>query len=396
LETLPPATRNAFLANLGAAQTAGRYAVVPKRVRMSDGHWTLWTAFLKSLQLGNPYLIDYADLVPLLQVFAECLRTGELAPSGFTLRSHSVEDYVRSVGQEIASLGTLDPRLLANGKLELRLKNQLKGYSRQVPPPDRVKPIPMPLVAAAVQVAYTTPDPLLRATGDCGVICLFFLLRPGEHVKAAPDSDTSLFRLCDVEFLLGHSCYNAATCEDLELILSPDQVHLTFIKQKNGECGEKLAHGSTDQVLMSPIHAILRRVRHLREHNAPPTTPLHTVFLPAGTTTQVTSNRLNAMFRRICRLMPELGLQPSDISARALRAGGAMALLCTLVDPLLVQLVGRWKSDVTLRYLHLQATNMHDLVTRMLSGGDFKLLPNQTLPSKAVALLSSCPAAESA
>jgi hypothetical protein len=230
-------------------------------------------------------------------------------------------------GQEIASLGTLDPRLLANGKLELRLKNQLKSYSHQDPPPERVKPIPMPLAAAAVQDAYATPDPLLHATGDCGVIGLFFLLRPGKHVKAAADSDTSPFRLCNVEFLLGHSCYNAAT-RDLVLIPSPDQVHLTFTKQKNRECGKKLAHGSTDQVLMSPIHAVLRRVRHLRENNAPPTTPLHTVFLSAGTTTQVTSNRLTAMLRPTCHLVPELGLQPSEISARALRARGAMALLC--------------------------------------------------------------------
>jgi hypothetical protein len=209
---------------------------------MPDGHWTVWTAFLESLQLGDPYLIDYASPVLLLQVFAKCLRTGKLAPSIFTFKSRSVENYVLSISQEIASLGTLDPRLLANGKLELRLKNQLKGYSHQDPPPERVKPIPMPLVAAAVQTAYTTPDPLLRAMGDCGaVIGLFFLLRPGEHVKAAPDSDTSPFHLCDVE-LLGHSCYNAATC-NLALIPSPDQVHLTFTKQKkNGEGGEKPAH----------------------------------------------------------------------------------------------------------------------------------------------------------
>jgi hypothetical protein len=102
--------------------------------------------------------------------------------------------------------------------------------------------------------------------------------------------------------------------------------------------GEKFAHGATDQVLMSPIHAVLRRVHHLRQNNAPADTHLHTVFLPAGTTTQVTSNRLSAMLRRTCRLMPEL---PSEISARALRAGGAMALLCARVDPPIVQLIGR-------------------------------------------------------
>jgi hypothetical protein len=172
---------------------------------MSDGHWTIWTAFLEHLQIGDPYLVDYEDPVPPLQVFAECLRTGEIAPSGDTLRFHWVEDYVRSIGKEIANLGTLDPRLMANGKVELHLKNQLQDYSRLDPPPERVKPIPMPLVAAAVQDAYTTLDPLLCATGDCGVIGLFFLLRPGEHVHSVNDSDTSPFRLQDVEFLMAPS-----------------------------------------------------------------------------------------------------------------------------------------------------------------------------------------------
>jgi hypothetical protein len=94
--------------------------------------------------------------------------------------------------------------------------------------------------------------------------------------------------------------------------------------------------------------------------------------------------------------MPELSLQPKDISACALHAGGAMALLCAQVDPLLVQLIGRWKSDAMLGYLHLQATNMHNPATHMLSGGEFKLLPNQTLPHRALALLASCPAAKTA
>jgi hypothetical protein len=96
-----------------------------------------------------------------------------------------VEDYVHPVGQEITSLGTLDPHLLANHKLELRLKNQLKGYSRQDPLPEHVKPIPMPLVAAAIQDAYTTPDPLLCATGDCGVNGPFFFALPWQACQGS-------------------------------------------------------------------------------------------------------------------------------------------------------------------------------------------------------------------
>lgn len=99
-------------------------------------------------------------------------------------------------------------------------------------------------------------------------------------------------------------------------------------------------------------------------------------YLPSGTIINVPSNRFTAMPCRTCCQTPELvGLQAEDISAPALCASGAMVLLCAQVDPLLVQLIGWWKPDRMLQYLHLQATNMHNLVTCMLLRGEFKLIP---------------------
>ena len=61
-----------------------------------------------------------------------------------------------------------------------------------------------------------------------------------------------------------------------------------------------------------------------------------------------------------------LGLHPSDISARALRAGGAMALFRAKVDPSEIKLMGHWKSDAMLIYLHRSALNTLDFASRML------------------------------
>lgn len=70
------------------------------------------------------------------------------------------------------------------------------------------------------------------------------------------------------------------------------------------------------------------------------------------------------------------------MSARCLRAAGANALLCAQVDPDIIRLLGRWRSDEMLRYLHLQAAPiMSDFAPRMLQGGNFRLLPNQMVPS---------------
>ena len=65
-----------------------------------------------------------------------------------------------------------------------------------------------------------------------------------------------------------------------------------------------------------------------------------------------------------------------------------MALLCGHVDANIIQLVGRWRSDEMLRYLHLQAYPlMMHLAPSMVRGGQFRLLSHQTLPPAVLPLL---------
>jgi hypothetical protein len=58
-----------------------------------------------------------------------------------------------------------------------------------------------------------------------------------------------------------------------------------------------------------------------------------------------------------------------------------MALVCANVDADRIRLLGRWKSDEMLRYLHVQAEPvMRHFSSPMLAGGNFTLLPNQEVP----------------
>ena len=85
-----------------------------------------------------------------------------------------------------------------------------------------------------------------------------------------------------------------------------------------------------------------------------------------------------------------LGFLPSDVSARSLRAGGAMALLCAHVDTDRIPLIDRWQSDKILWYLHLQAQPvMQDLACHMLVGGTYTLIPGQDIPNAYSLLISS-------
>ena len=59
-----------------------------------------------------------------------------------------------------------------------------------------------------------------------------------------------------------------------------------------------------------------------------------------------------------------------------MRAGGTMALLMAHVDTYTIRLVGRWRSDAMLRYVHTTAqTFTEGLAARMVQHGDYALIP---------------------
>eukprot|EP00980_Cylindrotheca_fusiformis_P029345 scaffold23366_cov215-Cylindrotheca_fusiformis.AAC.1 len=233
-------------------------------------------------------------------------------------------------------------------------------------------------MAASLTEAAT---PLSQCIADMLCLGFFFLLRPGEYTGSA-STDSSPFRLADITFYLGGLRLDTATTSDARL-QSATFVTLEFTSQKNGVRGEVIGHGLSGNPSFCPVRAAARRVLHLRTHAALPTTPLAAVWHPASTSWKLlTPTDLTTELRLAAGLLgPRLGFLPQHVSARSLRAAGAMALLCANVDSDRIRLIGRWRSDTMLRYLHVQAAPfMHNFASRMVSGGHFSLLPNRDVP----------------
>ena len=384
MDACPVETRDAFRADLCSAETARQSSVTPKRATAKDGHWRVWEQYCASLGLG-PYLQTVPEQLPVLQVFAVRLRSGVLSPSRRPLSARGVEDYLCTVGEEISSLGAPNPRLDLAGNVVRPIQQLQRAWRLVDPPPVRVKPVPLALARHAVN-SQDPFDPFQSAVRDLLLIGYFYLLRPGEHTYSGRGGHP--FRLCDTSFEVpGGTAQNGAAIDDVSLAAAV-RVNLNFTTQKNGERDESITHGDTGDPLLSPVQAVRRRVQHLRHHQASPLTPLFTVFLPAGRRAHVTCHHLTLALRSSCRLIgASLGLTESDISARALRAGGAMALLRADVDPLVVRLMGRWKSDVMIQYLHRSALDTSDLSARMLTGGNFVIPQHQHLPADVAPLL---------
>jgi hypothetical protein len=159
-------------------------------------------------------------------------------------------------------------------------------------------------------------------------------------------------------------------------------VSFTFTKQKNGTKGEVITHGLSTDPLACPVKATVRRVLHLRQNKSTPTTRLASYFhkgkrIPIKETDVTTSLRLATI-----ATAHQKGLKHSDISARSLRAGGAMALICCRIDHNTIRMLGEWNSDAMIRYLHLQAKPlMRQFAVTMFNHGTYSFLPTDTVPS---------------
>jgi hypothetical protein len=185
-------------------------------------------------------------------------------------------------------------------------------------------------------------------------MAFFFLLRPGEYCRSGPNTESHPFRLRDVTFSIGDANHNAATAP-IDRIQQGDYVALYFTTQKNGVGGKAIGHGASGHAIACPIRVIRCHVLYLRALGAPADTPLCSV-LERHRWRLVPSTAVTAALRASAAVIGAgLGLQPGDISARALRAGGAMALLLGKVDYTTIQLIGRWRSAEILRYLHVSA-----------------------------------------
>ena len=135
--------------------------------------------------------------------------------------------------------------------------------------------------------------------------------------------------------------------------------------------------------MLCPKEALRCRVMHLRQQGAPVNTLLARFKTPKGRWTNVTPTMITSHLKATVKLLAgtHLGFAYKYVFARSLRAAGAMAPLCFGVNNAIIRLIGLWRSDKMLRYLHMQAAPiMINFSNLMISHGNYNLLPNDEVP----------------
>ena len=193
--------------------------------------------------------------------------------------------------------------------------------------------------------------------------------------QTPPLLNSGMFSSLSVKLVLTFLLLQTPTSWPQPLLLSPSPL------RKNGVRGKVVGLGKTGSPTFCPVRCLGRRVIHLRNHNAPPHTAL-AMYNEAHTWKPVKPSHITSALKLAATVLgPTFGFLAQDFSARSLRAAGAMVLLCANVDHDTIRLIGRWRSDEMLRYLHIQAEPvMCDMAKKMFHHGAFVLHPGQDVP----------------
>jgi hypothetical protein len=272
----------------------------------------------------DPFMRRCDNRVPILQVFAQRYHDGRIVPGNNTIRSATVSDAVRVVGQAFARLGANDIHKDAHDDIDFRIYRQFHAYTKEDYPPSRVKPVPIVIIYILQQAFVDLLLPDLQAVADMCTIAFYFLLRPGEYMGTT--SDDTPFRLQDVTLHVGirHLDTMLASTTD---IYAADSVSYTFTTQKNGTKGEILTHGLSGDALACPVKETLWRFIHLHHNKAPKTAPIASYYHNRKRITIKSKDITDALRLATVAMRHQMGLLPSDISARSLCAGGAWRFL---------------------------------------------------------------------
>jgi hypothetical protein len=239
--------------------------------------------------------------------------------------------------------------------------------------------VPIIIIVYILNMAYDAArDMASMSIADMICIAFFFLLRPGEYTGTTAD-DTP-FRLQDVGLYIRDRRLNLFQCSDAELD-AVTSVSYTFTTQNNGTRDEKIFQGRSGNAICCPARATILRPKHHRLKKSTASTPLASYYL-TNRRTAVKPKDVTDTLRHAMRInVHHTGIQATDISARSVRAGGAMAMFFGKIDMNNTRLMGRWHSDAMMRYLHCQAQPIMGRFAEVVyNNGAYTFQPDETVP----------------
>ena len=143
---------------------------------------------------------------------------------------------------------------------------------------------------------------------------------------------------------------------------------LNIANQKNG-VRQQTIHQEAISSGVCPVKAIIRRVKHIRQHTNDLSTMLGSYFEPGKSIKSITSYLMTAAVRAAVKALDldKMGLPPKAVASHSLRSGGAMAMHLAKVPDTTIKKMGRWSTDTFLMYIHEQISAFSRGVSNKMS-----------------------------
>ena len=126
---------------------------------------------------------------------------GIMSMQGQPINKKSVDQYLLSIDQILASVGANNPQHNRVGKLNFRLGRQLASYQKENSPPTRVCLSPVSIIQALYTAAQRiTPRNIVIS--NLTWVANFVLLLPGKYCRGGTDTAQHPFRIKDVKLII--------------------------------------------------------------------------------------------------------------------------------------------------------------------------------------------------
>jgi len=198
--------------------------------------------------------------------------------------------------------------------------------------------------------------PVSEHTADLIAGAFFFAMRACEFCLTPTPGKTKLLTLENITF---RDCNRRQLKQtDPDLLTKAHYVTICFVTQKNNVRMDRRTQTRSHNALC-PVRAWGRACQRTRATitDAKPDTPVCTIGDANGDPTMVTSHRVLALLRLVCRCMKDTkhyGFEPHELGTRSIRSGAAMALLIMDHSTEKIKILGRWSSDAFLVYIRPQ------------------------------------------
>lgn len=263
-----------------------------------------------------------------------------------------------------------DPRLLPGTKdMHLAFERLFKSYRNKDPAPRSQVALPVTIFENIVATEGQSPDLLENSIADIITLSFFFLLRVGETTVPSTKRTTRTvqFRRRDVTFWRIHHNQRHKTSPNAPLhdLLAADAVTLKLDNQKNSIRNATLDHERVPGGF-SPTEAAARLYHNSRRAYPHSDDALLCFFAPNQA---VTATHIHQVLQRaaIRLLLWDQGYDLDRIGTHSIRASGAMALHLNNIKPETIMLIGRWRSQTWLTYIHTQIAAFSAGVSRLMT-----------------------------